>query len=91
MRCTTTVPRSGGPARVVSGACAKVMQIAWLPPDAPFSRNQLRSAPHASAASSWARWNGVGSGPRSIHSNPAGRSCRIAAGPSASFSAGSTP
>ncbi len=55
LRWTTTVPRSGGPARVWSAAWAKVMQIAWLPPEAPFSRNQLRFAPQASAASCCAR------------------------------------
>ncbi len=35
------------------------MQIAWLPPDAPLTRNQLRRAPQASAASACACWNGM--------------------------------
>ena len=30
---------------------ASAMQIAWLPPEAPLTRNQLRLAPQASAAS----------------------------------------
>ena len=74
LRWTTTGPRSGGPVRSFPVAWASVMQIAWLPPEAPFSRNQLRFAPQASAASRWARWNGVGSGPTSIPSIPAGTS-----------------
>ncbi len=51
---------------------ARAMQIAWLPPEAPLTRNQLRRAPQASAASCWARWNGVasGSGPMSMPSRP---------------------
>ena len=88
-RWTTTGPRSGGPSCVSPTAWARARQIAWLPPEAPFSRNQLRFAPQASAASCCARWNGVGSGPTSIPSIPPGTSCRIAASPSASVSSGS--
>ena len=62
------------------------MQIAWLPPDAPLTRNQLRFAPQASAASRCARWKGVssGSGPMSRSSVPAGKSSLSAFSPSAS-------
>ena len=53
LRCTTTSLPD----------CASARQAAWLPCEAPLIRNQLRAAPHASAASSCACWNGVGSGP----------------------------
>ena len=45
-----------------SPPCASARQIAWLPPDPPLTRNQLRRAPHASAASCWACPNGSFSG-----------------------------
>jgi hypothetical protein len=35
------------------------MHVAWLPLEPPFNKNQLRRAPHASAASRWAYWKGV--------------------------------
>ena len=38
---------------------ASARQIAWLPPEPPLTRNQLRRAPQASAASRCASWNGV--------------------------------
>ena len=62
------------------------MQIAWLPPEAPLTRNQLRFAPQASAASRCACWNGVssGSGPMSTSSVPAGKSSFSAFSPIAS-------
>ncbi len=84
---TTTGPRWGGPVFSSPVAWASVMQIAWLPPDAPLSRNQLRRAPQASAARRCARWNGVGSGPTSMPSIPAGTSWSTAASPRASISA----
>jgi hypothetical protein len=46
LRCTTTAAPWGASAR----------QSAWLPWVAPLVRNQERSAPCASAASSSARW-----------------------------------
>ena len=49
-------------------------QAAWLPCEAPLTRNQLRRAPHASAASRWACWNGLSRGPTSMPSIPAGMS-----------------
>ena len=59
-----------------SPVCASARQIAWLPPEPPLTRNQLRFAPQASAASRWACWNGAsaGSGATSIPSTPAGMS-----------------
>ena len=61
-----------------SPRCASARQIAWLPPEAPLTRNQLRRAPQASAASRCACWNGcrAGSGPMSMPSMPAGKSSR---------------
>ena len=71
-------PRSGRCAgrSPTSPRWARAMQTAWLPPEAPLTRNQMRCAPQASAASRCARWNGVssGSGPMSTPSIPAGRS-----------------
>ena len=49
-----------------SPACASVSSATWLPCDAPLIRNQVRRAPHASAASSCASRNGVGSSPTSM-------------------------
>ena len=43
---------------------ASARQVAWLPCEAPLTRNQLRRAPHASAASRWACWNGGVAGRR---------------------------
>ena len=91
LRWTTTRPRWGGPVASLPVAWARAMQIAWLPPEAPLTRNQLRCAPQASAASRWARWKGVGSGPTSIPSMLGGTSWRIAASPSASIRPGSAP
>ena len=72
---------------------ARAMQIAWLPPEAPLTRNQLRFAPQASAASRCACWNGVssGSGPMSTSSMPAGKSSFRAFSPSASTRPWSAP
>ncbi len=72
-RCTTTRRPAWRTAR----------QPAWFPCEAPLIRNQLRRAPQASAASSWARWNGVGSGPMSMPSISEGMSCSKAPAPSA--------
>ena len=73
-RCTTTRSRCGASAR----------QAAWLPLEPPLTRNQLRFAPHASAASRWASWNGAfGSGPTSIPGISAGMSSWSARSPSA--------
>ena len=91
LRWTTTRPRWGGPVASLPVAWARAMQIAWFPPDAPLTRNQLRWAPQASAARRCARWKGVGSGPTSIPSMLGGTSWRIAASPRASISAGSAP
>ena len=52
LRCTTTR----------SPRWASARQIAWLPPEPPLTRNQLRRAPQASAASRWASWNGASAG-----------------------------
>ena len=79
LRCTTTC----------SPPCASARQAAWLPCEAPLIRNQVRSAPHACAASSCARWNGVGSGPASMPSVSAGMSSSSARSPNASASTGS--
>ena len=81
LRCTT----------IASPRCAKVSAAAWLPCDAPLIRNQVRPAPHASAASSCARWKGVGSGPTSMPWVSAGISRASARSPMASTSAGSAP
>ncbi len=72
---------------------ASAMQIAWLPPEAPLTRNHDRFAPHASAARRWACWKGVsrGSGPMSTFSVPAGKSRLSAASPIASRSRESAP
>ena len=43
-------------------AWASARQIVWLPCEAPLIRNQVRRAPQAPAARSWACWNGVGGG-----------------------------
>ena len=40
-------------------AWRSAMQVAWLPREPPLTRNQLRRAPQASAASSCACWNGA--------------------------------
>ena len=54
--------------------CASVSIATWLPCEAPLTRNQLRRAPQAAAASACACWNGVGSGPWSIPGVSAGMS-----------------
>ena len=74
LRCTTTLVPD----------CASARQAAWLPCEAPLIRNQLRAAPQASAASSWACWKGVGSGPASMPSVSAGMSRLRARSPNAS-------
>ena len=51
-RCMTTLRPEWRSAR----------SAAWLPCEAPPTRNQVRAAPHASAASSWACSNGIGIG-----------------------------
>ena len=63
----------------------------WLPCEAPLIRNHVRRAPHASAASSCAAWNGVGSGPTSMPQVSAGTSSASARSPIASRSSGSAP
>ena len=55
---------------------ASAIRSAWLPCEAPLIRNQVRVAPQASAASSCACWNGVGSGPMSTPSVTEGMSLR---------------
>ena len=52
LRCTTTR----------SPRWARARQIAWLPPEPPLTRNQLRRAPQASAASRCASANGISAG-----------------------------
>ena len=64
LRCTT----------IWSPMWASAIEVAWLPCEAPLIRNQLRFAPQASAARSWACWNGVGSGPMSTPSVTEGTS-----------------
>jgi hypothetical protein len=64
LRCTTTR----------SPMWASAIEVAWLPCEAPLTRNQERRAPQASAASSCACWNGVGSGPMSTPSVTEGMS-----------------
>ncbi len=70
---------------------ASAMQVAWLPCEAPLTRNQVRCAPQASAASSCARWKGVGSGPMSTPSVTEGMSLRSPTSPTSSRIAGSAP
>ena len=80
LRCTTTR----------SPACASASSATWLACDAPLPRNQVRSAPQASAASRWASWNGVGSGgPTSMPGVSAGMSSASADAPMTSRSSGS--
>ncbi len=84
-RCAARSPnRRGGRAPCRSRGCL---------PDAPLTRNQLRFAPQASAASRWARWKGVlrGSGPTSTSSVPDGKSSLSAFSPSASMRPLSAP
>ena len=78
LRCTTTC----------SPACASARHATWLPCEAPLMRNHVRRAPHASAASCCARWNGVGSAPASMPSISAGMSSSSARSPKASTIAG---
>ena len=70
---------------------ASARQVAWLPCEAPLTRNQLRRAPQAWAASSCACWKGVGSGPMSTPSVTEGTSLRRPTSPTSSRSAGSAP
>ncbi len=70
---------------------ASARQVVWLPCEAPFIRNQVRCAPQASAASSWACWKGVGSGPMSTPSVTEGMSLRSPVSPTSSRIAGSAP
>ena len=55
-------------------ACPSASSATWLPCEAPLTRNQVRRAPQASAASRWARSNGVGSRPTSMPHVSAGMS-----------------
>ena len=68
---------------------ARARQVLWLPCEAPLTRNQLRAAPQASAASSCACSNGVGSGPTSTPSVTEGTSLRSPVSPTSSRIAGS--
>ena len=70
---------------------ASAIIVAWLPCEAPLIRNQVRPAPQASAASSCACWNGVGSGPMSTPSVTEGMSLRSPTSPTSSTIAGSAP
>ena len=70
---------------------ASARQVVWLPCEAPLTRNQVRRAPQASAASSCACWNGVGSGPMSTPSVIEGMSLRRPTSPTSSRIAGSAP
>ena len=73
-----------------SPAWASASSATWLACEAPLPRNQVRSAPQASAASRWASWNGVGSGgPTSMPGVSAGMSSASAFSPMASRSSGS--
>ena len=78
LRCTTTR----------SPRWARARQIAWLPPEPPLTRNQLRRAPQASAASRCASCERRlrGSGPTSMPSMPAGRSSWSSRSPNTSRS-----
>ena len=79
LRCTTTS----------SPMWPSAIEVAWLPCEAPLIRNQVRRAPQASAASSCACWNGVGSGPMSTPSVTEGTSLISPVIPTSSTIAGS--
>ena len=80
-RCTTTW----------SPMWPSAIEVAWLPCEAPLIRNQVRRAPQASAASSWACWKGVGSGPMSTPSVTEGMSLISPVIPTSSTIEGSAP
>ena len=81
LRCTTTR----------SPMWPSAIEVAWLPCEAPFIRNQVRLAPQASAASSCACWKGVGSGPMSTPSVTEGMSLTSPVIPTRATIAGSAP
>ena len=70
---------------------ASAIIATWLAWEAPFTRNQVRCAPHASAARRCASWNGVGTSPMSTPWVSDGMSKASAFSPTASTSPGSAP
>ena len=70
---------------------ASAIPAATLPCEAPLTRNQVRRAPQASAASCCARSNGVGVGPMSMPHVSAGMSWASASRPITRASPGSAP